>query len=59
VHDQPVLYTSAANLMVAAAGTVVLAVSAASERRDKEPFTPFSIAFRPLRPLQPWLFHQA
>jgi hypothetical protein len=30
-----------------------------TERRDKEPFTPFSTAFRPLRPLQPWLFHQA
>src|SRR5262245_22795499 len=30
-----------------------------TERRDKESFTPFSTAFRPLRPLQPWLFHQA
>ena len=30
-----------------------------TERRDKEPFMPFSTAFRPLRPLQPWLFHQA
>src|SRR5262245_27729949 len=34
-------------------------VPSRSERRDKEPFTPFSTAFRPLRPLQPWLFHQA
>jgi hypothetical protein len=30
-----------------------------TERRDKEPFMPFSTAFRPLRPLEPWLFHQA
>ena len=33
VHDQPVLYTSAANLTVAAAGTVALAAPAASDRR--------------------------
>src|SRR5262245_58271240 len=38
--------------------TAPLALSS-TERCDKEPFTPISTAFQPLRPLQPWLFHQA